>query len=130
MAGESILLVDDNPDNLKLLRVLLSSQGYDLRTACDATEALAVLQTFRARVILLDVQLPGMDGLELARRLKSDAQTSDIVIIAVTAYAMKGDQEKVRQAGCDDYLAKPIDKELLRRVVARHARGAATTLTG
>jgi len=130
MAGESILLVDDNPDNLKLLRVLLSSQEYDLRTACDANEALTVLQTFRARVILLDVQLPGMDGLELARRLKADAQTSDIVIIAVTAYAMKGDQEKVRQAGCDDYLAKPIDKELLRRVVARYARGAITTLSG
>jgi CheY-like chemotaxis protein len=128
MGRESILLVDDNPDNLKLLRVVLSSQGYDLRTACDAAEALALLETFRPRVILLDMQLPGMDGLELTRRLKADARTRDIVIVAVTAYAMKGDQEKVRQAGCDDYLAKPIDKELLRRVVASHARGATPTL--
>src|SRR5205807_5973224 len=99
MAGAPILIVDDNPVNLKLVRVLLATEGYDVRTAADAEEAVAVLQTFRPRLILMDIQLPGMDGLELTRRLKSDPATRDAIVVALTAYAMKGDEERALGAG-------------------------------
>jgi CheY-like chemotaxis protein len=109
LAGEPILIVDDNAVNLKLVRVLLAKEGYETRTANDANEALAVLETFSPRLILMDLQLPGMDGLQLTRQLKADPRTKDIVIVALTAYAMKGDEEKSKEAGCDGYITKPID---------------------
>lgn len=118
MAGEPILVVDDNVVNLKLARVLLSSQGYDVRTATDAEETLAVLRDFTPRLILMDIQLPGMDGLELTRRLKADPALSGVIILALTAYAMKGDEEKVLAAGCDGYVAKPIDTRRFPELVA------------
>src|SRR5688572_21704048 len=90
MAGEPILIVDDNAQNLKLVRVLMASEGYDVRTAVDAEGALALLETFTPRLILMDLQLPGMDGLELTRQLKADPVRSSISIVALTAYAMKG----------------------------------------
>jgi CheY-like chemotaxis protein len=120
MAGEPILVVDDNPANLKLLRLLLVGESYDVRTAGDAGEAQAILQQFRPRLILMDLQMPGMDGFELTRRLKGDVATRDIVIIALTAYAMKGDEEKARAAGCDGYVSKPIDTRSFPDLVARH----------
>lgn len=120
MAGEPILIVDDNAANLKLARVLLSGEGYEVRTAADAEQALELLETFRPRLILMDLQLPGMDGLELTRRLKADPMRRDIAVIALTAYAMKGDEEKARAAGCDGYVTKPIDTDALPRVVAGH----------
>jgi two-component system cell cycle response regulator DivK len=120
MAGETILIVDDNATNLKLARVLLQGEGYQVHTAADAEEALRLLQTFAPRLILMDIQLPGMDGLELTRRLKADIATKDIVIIALTAYAMKGDEEKARAAGCDGYVAKPLDIETLPGVIAQY----------
>jgi len=120
MAGEPILVVDDNPANLKLLRMLLVGESYDVRTAGDAGEALAILQQFRPRLILMDLQMPGMDGFELTRRLKGDVATRDIVIVALTAYAMKGDEEKARAAGCDGYVSKPIDTRSFPDLVARH----------
>jgi two-component system, cell cycle response regulator DivK len=120
MAGEPVLVVDDNSQNLKLVRVLLSTEGYDVRTAVDAEEALGKLEQFMPRLILMDLQLPGMDGLELTRKLKADPVRRDIAIIAVTAYAMKGDEEKARAAGCDGYVAKPIDIETLPRMVRDH----------
>ena len=120
MAGEPILVVDDNPANLKLLRMLLVGESYDVRTAGDAGEALAILRQFRPRLILMDLQMPGMDGFELTRRLKGDVATRDIVIIALTAYAMKGDEERARAAGCDGYVSKPIDTRSFPDLVARH----------
>jgi len=120
MPGEPIVVVDDNPINLKLLRVVLAGEGYDVRTAQDAEEAMALLQSFRQRLILMDLQLPGMDGLQLTRLLKASSETRDVIIIAVTSYAMKGDHEKALEAGCDDYVTKPIDTEALPRLVARH----------
>ncbi len=120
MTGEPILIVDDNPVNLKLIRVLLSSEGYDVRTATDAEEAMASLESFQPRLILMDLQLPGMDGLELTRRLKADPATRDTIILALTAYAMKGDEEKALNAGCDGYLAKPIDTRALPGVVEEY----------
>lgn len=118
MAGHPILIVDDNPHNLKLARVVLSQEGHDVRTASDAEQALDLLEDFHPRVVLMDVQLPGMDGLELTRRLKADPARRDIVVIALTAYAMKGDEEKARAAGCDGYLSKPVDIDELGRAVA------------
>jgi len=116
--GEPILIVDDNPTNLKLARVLLTSEGYTVRVASEAEEALAVLRTFRPRLILMDLQLPGMDGLELTRRLKADPETRDVLIIALTAYAMKGDDERAQAEGCDGYVTKPIDTRTLPKVIA------------
>jgi two-component system, cell cycle response regulator DivK len=118
--GEAILIVDDNVANLKLARVLLQGEGYEVRTAADAEEALRILQTFTPRLILMDIQLPGMDGLALTRQLKADAATKNIVILALTAYAMKGDEDKARAAGCDGYIAKPIDVGSLPGVIAEH----------
>src|SRR3989442_555649 len=118
MAGEPILIVDDNPVNLKVVQVLMAGEGYEVRAATDAEEALAVLRTFRPRLILMDIQLPGMDGLELTRRLKSDPATHDSIIVALTAYAMKGDEEKALSAGCDGYIPKPINTRTLPDMVA------------
>jgi two-component system, cell cycle response regulator DivK len=125
MPGEPILIVDDHPINLKLARVLLSAEGYEVRTAEDATQALAVLGEYHPRLILMDIQLPGVDGLELTRRLKADPATRDILVVALTAYAMKGDAERALDAGCDGYVPKPIDTRALPGVIAEHLRGAA-----
>ena len=120
MAGEPVLIVDDNPANLKLARVLLTGEGYEVRTAVDAEEALDVLQGFRPRLILMDLQMPGMDGFALTRRLKTDPAMRGIVMIALTAYAMKGDEEKAMAAGCDGYVSKPIDTRALPALIARY----------
>lgn len=119
MADEPILIVDDNPQNLKLARILLEDLGYVTRTAMNAEEALAVLAEFRPRLILMDLQLPGMDGLELTRQLKRDPAHAAIAIVALTAYAMKGDDAKAFAAGCDGYVTKPIDLDVLEREVRR-----------
>ena len=122
MPGEPILIVDDNPVNLKLARVLLASEGYSVRTASDAEEALDILRSFYPRLILMDIQLPGMDGLELTKRLKANPETRDILILALTAYAMKGDDKKMLDAGCDGYISKPVDTRTLPGVIAEHLR--------
>jgi CheY-like chemotaxis protein len=119
-SGAPVLIVDDNPANLKLVRVLLSGEGYEVRAAADAEEALQVLEGFRPRLILMDLQMPGMDGFALTRRLKSAPATREIVILALTAYAMRGDEERARAAGCDGYVAKPIDTRALSRIIAGH----------
>ena len=124
MASEPILIVDDNPINLKLARVLLTAEGYQVRTAEDANEALATLEQFHPRLILMDIQMPGVDGLELSRQLKAAPATKDIIIVALTAYAMKGDDEKALAAGCDGYVAKPIDTRTLPGIVASYLDGA------
>ena len=122
MAGEPVLVVDDTPANQKLLQVLLTGEGYDVRLAGAADEALSILQAFRPRMILMDVLLPGMDGLELTRRLRADARTRDVVILGLTACAMPGDAEKVLAAGCDGYLSKPIDVPTFLGTMARYLR--------
>jgi CheY-like chemotaxis protein len=122
MAKESILIVDDQPVNLKLLSVLLTREGYEVRTAISAEEALTTLETFKPRLILLDVCLPGMDGLEFTQKLKADSRWRDIVILVITAQAMRGDEAKAWAAGCDGFLTKPIDTRTLPGVVARFMR--------
>lgn len=111
MSGERILIVDDKPENLKLASLVLRLSGFEIATAANAKETLSKLPTFRPRLILMDIQLPDMNGLELTKRIKSDPSHAGILIIAVTAYAMKGDQEKALAAGCDGYQTKPIDTE-------------------
>ena len=122
MADESILIVDDNLTNLKLTRLLLEPERYNVRTATDAEAALEILKTFQPRLILMDIQLPGMDGLELTRRLKSNSTTRQVTILAFTASAMKKDEEKAAEAGCDGFIAKPIDTRSLGRILAEHLR--------
>jgi len=126
--GEPILIVDDNPANLKLIRVLLTGEGYQVYTAYDSQEALDAIAKKRPRLILMDLQLPGIDGLELTRRLKADPATKDISIVALTAYAMKGDEDKARAAGCEGYITKPIDTRTLPAMVARYLQGDAKEL--
>jgi len=123
MAGEPVLIIDDNPQNLKLARIILTAEQYDVRTALDAEDALAILDTFTPRLILMDLQLPGMDGLELTRQLKADPVRRSILVLALTAYAMKGDEAKALAAGCDAYMSKPIDTAALPRVVASMLAG-------
>ena len=120
MSRGPILVVDDHPTNLKLCKIMLAVDGYEVHTAADAEEALALLETVRPRLILMDLQLPGLDGLELTRQLKADPATREIAVVALTAYAMQGDEQKALDAGCDGYLAKPIDTRVLAATVARY----------
>jgi CheY-like chemotaxis protein len=118
----TILIVDDNPANTRLMSFILLSRGYVVRCAADAQEALESVATVPPDLVLMDLQLPGMDGLELTRRLKDDPQTQRITVVAVTAYAMKGDEERARAAGCDGYITKPIDTRGLPDQVAAFLR--------
>ncbi len=99
MAGEPILIVDDTPVNLKLTRILLVNEGYKVFTAASAEEALELIPTFQPRLILADIQLPGIDGLEMTRRIKQDARSQDTLVVALTAFAMKGDEQRAFDAG-------------------------------
>jgi CheY-like chemotaxis protein len=122
MPERRILIVDDNPQNAKLARVLLAAEGYDVRVAVSADHALEVLTVWTPHLILMDLQLPGMDGLELTRRLKGDPTRAGMTIVAFTAYAMEGDADKAYAAGCDGYITKPIDTDRFAAEVTRYLR--------
>lgn len=113
-----ILVVDDNPTNLKLVSDVLEFEGYRLLKASDAEEAQEIIKASLPDLILMDIALPGMDGLTLTRQLKADARTRHIIVVALTAFAMKGDDDKARTAGCDGYITKPIDTRKLPGLVA------------
>jgi two-component system cell cycle response regulator DivK len=117
--GKLVLLVEDNPVNRRLAEFLLRSQGYEVWEAETAPEAFAMLRDRQPDAILMDIQLPGMDGLAATRHLKADPATRDIPVIAVTSYAMVGDEAKAREAGCAAYVTKPIDKRKLLDAVAQ-----------
>jgi CheY-like chemotaxis protein len=123
MPGQPILIVDDNPSNLKLLRVLLTGEGYEVRTALGATEALASLAQSLPALILMDIQMPGMDGLELTRHIKAQPGLASVPVVALTAYAMSGDDARARAAGCDAYVTKPIDTRALPALIAGFIQG-------
>jgi two-component system, cell cycle response regulator DivK len=120
MGNETVLVVEDSPDNLILTQFLLEAEGFEVRTAEDAEHAQEVLRIYHPRLILMDVQLPGMDGLELTRHLRADPAWSDVIMVALTAYAMKGDEENALAAGCDGYITKPIDTRTFASVVRDH----------
>jgi len=116
--ARSVLIIDDNEANVVLLEFLLTTNGYEVRTTVDAEAALVSIAQHRPELILTDIQLPGASGLELAQRLKSDASTAGIRIIAISAFAMPADEQRAIAAGCDGYVAKPIDTRAFPALVA------------
>jgi two-component system, cell cycle response regulator DivK len=115
--GSCILVVEDQADNRQILRDLLGNAGFDLIEAENGEEALAALAKQRPDLILMDIQLPIMDGYEATRRLKANPALRSILIIAVTSYALSGDEEKARAAGCDDFVPKPYSpRQLLAKI--------------
>jgi two-component system, cell cycle response regulator DivK len=127
LAKGPILVVEDNESILGLLQIVLKSAGQEVIGISDGEAAYEAALSLRPRLILMDIQLPGMDGLELTRRLKADAATADIIVLAVSAYAMESDQRKAREAGCDGYISKPLDVNALPGIVSGYLDG---TLTG
>jgi CheY-like chemotaxis protein len=123
MSHKPIIVVDDNPVNLKLARVVLTNGGFPVYIATNAAETLTILDTIYPGLILMDIQLPDVDGLTLTRQLKADPRTQHIPIIALTAFAMKGDEHKAREAGCDGYISKPIDVDAFIEIVTRVLAG-------
>ncbi len=118
-----ILIVEDEPKNLTLLRDLLQVSGYSTIEATDGEKGVELAKASKPDLILMDVQMPKMDGLEATRILKAEATTSNIPVLALTSYAMKGDEERILQAGCDGYLAKPFDIQELLKTVAGYFPG-------
>lgn len=108
---KTILIIEDNALSLKLFNDILQARGYSTLQAMDGREAKEIVEQSRPNLILLDIQLPGVSGLDFARVLKEDAELQAIPIIAVTAFAMKGDEERILESGCDAYLAKPLSIE-------------------
>jgi two-component system cell cycle response regulator DivK len=116
----TVLVVEDNPANMTLAVFLLQSAGHSVLSATDAEAGLMLARDKRPDLILMDIQLPGMDGLEATQLLKQDAATRAIPVIALTALAMKGDEERIRAAGCDGYIAKPLAyRDFLASVAGR-----------
>ena len=115
--SKRILVVEDHEDNRQILRDLLSSVGYEMLEAADGEQGLAAAAAERPDLILMDIQLPVMDGYEATRRIKADPGLRSIPIIVVTSYALSGDEDKARAAGCDAYVAKPYSpRQLLARI--------------
>jgi two-component system cell cycle response regulator DivK len=105
---KKILIVEDNELNLKLFRDLLEANGYETHETKDGTEAFDMTHDLNPDLILMDIQLPEISGLDITKRIKADEKVKDIPIIAVTAFAMKDDEEKILRAGCEAYISKPI----------------------
>ncbi|WP_176083449.1 response regulator [Martelella sp. HB161492] len=103
-----VLVVEDNDLNLKLFRDLIESCGYEVVESRTGGDAVTLARAFRPSLILMDIQLPELSGIDIARALKADAELAAIPIVAVTAFAMRGDEERIREAGCDAYMSKPI----------------------
>ena len=115
--SKRILVVEDTEDNRQIIRDLLTSAGYEMIEAVDGEEGVAMAAQHRPDLILMDIQLPGLDGYEATRRIKAQPELKHIPIIAVTSYALSGDEAKTREAGCDGYVAKPFSpRQLLAKV--------------
>ena len=118
MKSARILLVDDNPTNMKLISTTLKYAGHTVFNSMNAEEALEALREPHFDLILMDIALPGMDGLTLTKKLKADERTRHIPIVALTAFAMKGDDQKAFAAGCNGYITKPINTRLFAQQLA------------
>jgi len=125
MTPTRLLIVDDTPMNISLARAILEADGFVVEGATDAAEAMQKVFRFLPEVILMDIQMPGMDGLKLTSILKETDATKHIIVIAFTAYAMRGDEEKMRTLGCDGYLSKPIEVKTFAAQVRREIALAA-----
>lgn len=121
--SKTILIIEDNPLNLELTRDLLEAAGFSVLTAEAAEEGVQLARRMHPDLVLMDISLPGMDGLEATRALKSDPVTGSIPVLALTAHAMKGDEERAHDAGCAGYLTKPIDTRSFCQVVAGYLPG-------
>jgi len=119
-----ILVVEDNPMNLELVRDILTAEGYEVLEAADGATGVAIATLERPALILMDLQLPRLDGLEAARLIRADPRLAGIPIVAVTAHAMKGDDEKARAAGCDGFVTKPIQVREFAATVAAFLKRA------
>ena len=117
--AQRILVAEDEPDNRRIVVKVLAMEGYTVLEAVDGGSALELARREHPDLIVLDLAMPGIDGWEAARRLKADPRTADIPIIALTAFAMRGDEERAREAGCDGYLSKPCRPQTIREIVAR-----------
>ena len=124
-AGKLILIVEDNELNMRLLNDVLEAHGYAIIKTGNGEEAIQLARRDRPDVILMDIQLPDISGLEATRRLKEDAATRDIPVIAVTAFAMSGDEKKILDSGCDAYVSKPIMLQAFLALLERYASGSA-----
>ena len=123
MAGELILVVEDNAKNMTLLRDVLRATGYRTLEATTAGRALTLATEHGLALVLMDIRLPDMDGVEALSRLKADMRTASIPVLAVTAQAMAGDRDQFKEAGFNGYLSKPVDVDELLTAVERHCRG-------
>jgi two-component system cell cycle response regulator DivK len=121
--SKRILVIEDTEDNRRILRDLLTNAGFDVIEAVDGEKGVAAAAEHRPDLILMDIQLPVIDGYEATRRIKSDAKTSHIPIIAVTSYALSGDEAKTRSAGCDGSIAKPYSPRQILAVVRKFLSG-------
>ena len=120
MMSKKVLIVEDNELNMKLFHDLLDSQGYETLQTREGLQALALARQHRPDLILMDIQLPEISGLEVTKWLKDDEELSHIPVVAVTAFAMKGDEERIRQGGCEAYISKPIAVMHFLDVVRKH----------
>ncbi len=123
MAGERVLVVEDNEKNMKLVRDILEAMGYSPLEASSVEQPLALAAENAPALVLMDIQLPDLDGSEALRRLRSDERTAGIPVIALTAQAMQGDRERFLAAGFDGYLSKPVDVDELMATVRRFCDG-------
>ncbi|MFC2052236.1 response regulator [Chloroflexota bacterium] len=121
--AKTILIVEDDPKNLTLFRDVLQVSGYSTIEATDGKQGVELAKAKKPDLILMDIQMPEMDGLEATQILKADAITSNIPILALTAYAMKGDKERMLEVGCDGYLSKPVDIKEVLKEVAKYLSG-------
>jgi len=118
--AKTILIVEDNDLNMKLFHALLETRGYNVLQARDGMEGLRLAREHHPNLIIMDIQLPGVSGLVVAKSIKDDEKPKDIPIIAVTAFALKGDEERMREGGCAAYLAKPISTPVFLKTVAEY----------
>jgi two-component system cell cycle response regulator DivK len=123
MAGERVLVVEDNEKNMKLVRDVLHATGYETVEATTGEDAVELATTRPPALVLMDAQLPGIDGVEAPAQLRRDERTASIPVLVLTARAMSGDRERFLEAGFDGYLSKPVDVAELIRVVQEHCRG-------
>jgi two-component system cell cycle response regulator DivK len=120
---KKILVVEDDTDNRRIVVKVLSVEGYEVVEATDGVQALSRARAEHPDLILMDLALPNMDGWEATRRLKADPETRGIPVVALTAFAMRGDEEQARAAGCDDYIPKPARPIAIREVVKKYTGG-------
>ncbi len=118
--AKRILYIEDNPQNMRLVRKLLKLNGYETLEAVNGEEGVQIAIGEKPDLILMDINLPDIDGLEATRRIKADPSLTNVPVIALTAAAMRGDRERIISAGCDDYLQKPIDTVQMLETVRRH----------